>query len=105
MRLKQVKTVMNDIGLSIFNTWTRMPTLLSEIQMANNAREYPDKKTFYKIDTDNETILVSRYHDSDEEIDSSKDYDIDSVYYIQYIDAFICSSVAGPYGSYYTRMF
>lgn len=105
MRLNQVKKIMNSIGLNVYDKWTRMPTLLSEIQMANNAREYPDKHSFYKIDTSNETILVSKNHETTEEVDNSAEYDVDDIYYMQYIDAFVCSSAAGPYGSYYTRMF
>ena len=62
MRINQVKKIMEELGLSKFNEWTRFPTQLSEIQLANDAREYVDKTVFYKIDTKNETIEVSRNH-------------------------------------------
>lgn len=105
MTLSQIKFIFSEFGLPKYNEWIRLPSSISEIQFANDARDYPDKTIFYKIDTEKEIIYTSRGHKQDEKIDKTKDYSIDDAYSIQYIDAFICSSVEGPYGTYYTMPF
>lgn len=103
MTVSQVKYILSELGLSVYNKWIRFPSIITEIQFANDARDYVDKTVFYKIDTDKSVIYASRNHKENEEIDNSKEYAIDGAYPIQYLDAFICSSIEGPYGSYYTR--
>ena len=104
MKTANIEKVLNNLGVSTINQWMKLPALLSEVQFANDMREYNSVEDFYKFDTTNEQLLVSRGHKG-EIVDPKGTYDIDAAYAFCYIDAFVCSSIMGAYGSSYTRQF
>ena len=60
MKKENIEKVLNSLGVSTINQWMKLPALLSEVQFANDMREYNSVEDFYKFDTTNEQLLVSR---------------------------------------------
>ena len=109
MTTSQITTSLSELGLSnSTGIWLKIPSNISVIRLAQDTNLYVDHDTeLYYFDTVNELMYCSfgdfsKYSSSETEINAHKH---SRIYPFNMISGFICSTIAGPQGSYYTKRF
>lgn len=109
MTTSQITNSLTELGISNpMNKWVKLPRNISMIRLAQDTNIYIDHNTeLYYFDTANE-LLYSSFGDFskyDSIETASTAHSQDRIYSFNMIAGFICSTYAGPQGSYYTKNF
>ena len=108
MNTSQIKTSLEELGISNpMNKWLKL-SQISVIRLAQDSNLYLDNDTeLYYFDSTNEIMYCTfgdfkNYTSSETSVATHKAY---RIYPFNMIAGFICTTIAGPQGSYYTKRF
>ena len=108
MTTSQIKKSLEHLGISNpMNKWLKL-TQISTIRLAQDGNLFLDNDTeLYYFDTASEIMYCTYgdFHNYSKTETSASDHKHYRMYPFDMVAGFICSTVAGPYGSYYTRNF
>ncbi len=108
MTSKQITTILTDLGISNpMNTWLKLSNI-SVLKISQDVSIFIDKDSeLYYFDSNSEMLYSTfgRFQNYNKTETDLEAYEHQRIVPFDSLNAFICTTEAGPYGSYYNKKF